>query len=245
MQRVLKLSCTFLIGAVCTVVFAGCGSLFSMTKDDIARGYLPDTRHIHHPDSLVHVATTVEDDSTDITLDRPLIELMQKWSTAPNFRHRSPRFADVSFATFVSRELALARTASVFGTGDLTDALASTIFEQAEAEYRNYIVMDLHLFSEDMMDTNPEYSNVDFYLRIDDEHTVPLADLVAQRPPKRSTIGTLYHMRSSLLFPRHDEEGNDLLEGAHSVELHATFLSQRGARTFFNWHFQDTWSALH
>lgn len=223
---------------VCVVV-QGCSSLFSVTKDDIARGYLPDTRYIHHPDSLVHVQLTPRGDSTGLALDRPLIELIKKWSAAPNIRHRAPRFADVSFATLVSRELALARVASVFGTEDLTETLASDIFGQAEQDYKNYILVDLHLFSRDMMDTNPEYSNVNFYLRINDEHNVPLADLVTQRPPRRSTIGELYHMESSLLFPRRNEDGEDMIANAHSVQLHATFLSQRGARTFFAWRFQD------
>lgn len=226
------------LALVCLVVH-GCSGFFSMTKDDIARGYLPDTRYIHHPDSLVHVHLTPRGDSVGLTLDRSLIELMKKWSAAPNVRHRAPRFADVSFATLVSHELALARVASVFGTDDLTETLASHIFERAADDYQNYIVVDLHLFSRDMMDTNPEYSNVNFYLRINDEHNIPLADLVAQRPPRRSTIGELYHMESSLLFPRRNEDGEDMIEDAHSVQLHATFLSQRGARTFFSWRFQD------
>ncbi|MES3630803.1 MAG: hypothetical protein PPP56_11625 [Longimonas sp.] len=237
--------------ALCMALW-GCGSMFSMTTDDIARGYLPDVRYVHHPDSLVDLRLDPAPDSVAVTLDQQLAQMTRKWSAAPNVRHRGPGFSERTFATLISRELALAHTATAFGTDDLSASVAASLFEQAEADYQEFVVIDLHLFAPHMMDANPSYSNIRFNLEVDDTLSVAPVDVVTHGRPQRSTLENqrgpgaeyLYYMRSSLVFPRRDEDGSDRIADANSVRLYITILSRMGARSFFDWRFDASGPTL-
>lgn len=231
---VLLLVLGFLIG--------GCGSSsesFNVDEGDIADRYLPTTQRLdHHPDSVMALTITEEDDQLKYESDRSYEALWRKWSsTYQTVGTGRTRQQPLSYATFWGLELSLAslRTEGAFS---LTKDRARDLVRERRKQYQTTIQIDVVWFSsEGSTDLTGPSARV--RLVAGDEQYQPTKE---NRSPLREAFldggRTDVYRRNIFYFPR-IVDGDDILSGVDEITLDIRQINARD-RVQFRWEWETT-----
>lgn len=229
----------------------GCSSTYrGIDPGDVSPPFSRDT---FHPDSVVHLDLSYENDGVDFNMDRSLRSLTSYWSSGYRDKYGGRYFetADYrTYATFRSLELSIAKLHEL-GVEDLSRDLAEEMVAKRKQEYANYIVFDVHVFiPEAYPDAYAKTSLGEPGNRItleDEQGRVYQPETIEVHMPRRfhsnmmDTPGAFYRLNT--VYFKREIDGRDILENIDRMELWMR-TAQPYAGLFFTWNFEKEAVAL-